>query len=268
MIKRFLVSMLIAVTLLVSTAGVALAADPTTTTVTWDGAGSVTTTVDSGDSNGGVSTGGSHIEGSITVVDANDNPYGYNVDGFSSYLDASVTDGVISTGVNRVDSYSPMYGSGGQTSWCDVGTDGTASVAYRSTTNYAAMTDATYGYQLPGGHNVVISGASTYMIDRGINDGRGNQGYVFATGDGSATFDCMSATASGCWSLTLGRGAGCYTDANFAATGSGGYFEVTGTGNNGVTFNGLGISSGGGSLSLIANWLNNFSVGDYSLTAN
>jgi hypothetical protein len=129
------------------------------------------------------------------------------------------------------------------------------------------MGDGTYTYQLPGGHNIVVNAVS-YLIDRLIQDGRGNQGYVLATGNGIATLDCMSAGASGYGSLELGRGQGCYTDANFSATGISGRFEATGVGNNGVTFNGMGVSSGGGSLSVIANWANSFSINDFSLTAN
>ena len=247
---------------------IALAADPTNVNVTWDGTGGVGTGVNTGDSNAGFTTSGSIISGSYAATDSNNNPYGYGVDSFSSYLNASVTNGFIQTGVARNDSYVPMYGSGGQldTGYVWVG-DGTASMAFRSTTNYAKLVDATYGYQLPGGHNIVVNAAS-YMIDRFISDGRGNSGEVYATGTGSATLDCMSSEASGCWNLTLGRGAGCYTDANFNATGTSGHFEVTGVGNNSVVFNGLGISSGGGSLGIIANWLNNFSIGDYSLTAH
>ena len=266
--KKILFSVIIAMVMLFTVASIALADDPTTTIVTWNGGGNVGATVNSGDSNAGVNTGGANINGTLTVVDSNNNPYSYNVDSFSSLLNASVTNGFISTGAVRVNSYAPMYGNGGQESWCNVGTDGTASVAFRSTTNFASMTDATYTYQLPGGHNVVITGATGYEIDRGITDGRGNAGSVYATGDGSATLDCMSAEASGVWNLAFGRGAGCYTDANFTAIGASGYFEATGVGNDSVTFNGLGISSGGGVLSVIANWVNNFSIGDYSLTAH
>lgn len=255
--------------LLLTVGGAVLADDPTTTTITWSGSGSVVGGVNSGDSNAGVNTSGVAISGTLTVVDSNNNPYNYGVDGFSSLLNASVTNGWINTGTNRVNSYTPMYGAGGQQSWCNVGTDGTASVAYRSITNYAALGDGTYGYQLPGGHNVVITGATIpYLINRGVTDGRGDLGSVVATGVGSATLDCMSAGASGVWALELGRGQGCYTDANFTATGASGQFTATGTGIDSVVFNGLGISSGGGTLSVIANWVNSFSINDYSLTAH
>ncbi|GAI38945.1 unnamed protein product, partial [marine sediment metagenome] len=213
----------------------------------------------------GFGTGGEHISGSYSAVDSNNNPYGYGVDSFSAYLNADVVNGHIGAGCGRTDS-TGMYGNAGQESWSFVEVwSGSASMAYRTTTNFAQMVDASYGFQLPGGHNIVVIDAD-YELGRGIDDGRGNSSWLYAEGTGSATLDCMSAEASGVWALEFGRGAGCYTDANFSATGSG-HFAVTGEGNNGVTFNGLGISSGGGSLSIIADYVNGFSIGDYSLTA-
>jgi hypothetical protein len=264
---RIIVPILVVLTLTFIFAGAALADDPTTVTVTWNGAGGIGTNVNSGDSNAGFSTLGNAISGEYTAMDSNDNPYTYGVDSFSSYLNASVTNGNISTGIARVNSYAG-YGNGGQLDTAFVGVDGgTGSIAFRSVTNYAAMTDATYTYQLPGGHNIVVD-ASAYTIDRAISDGRGNSGEVYATGNGAATLGCMSSEASGCWNLSLGCGAGCYTNANFQAAGANGHFEATGVGNNSVVFNGLGISSGGGTLQVVANWLNSFNINDYSLTAH
>lgn len=249
--------------------GIAFADDPTVTNVNWNGAGGLSVTVNSGDSVGGFSTSGDLINGNYTAVDKNDNPYTYSVDSFSSFLFAGVsgTYGQINTGVSRVNSYAG-YGNGGQWDGINVQVwDGNASVAFRSTTNYAALIDATYTYQLPGGHNVVVN-ADYYNIFRQITDGRGDSGQIVADGNGTATLDCMSSEASGCWDLTLGRGAGCYADANFSAAGISGNFAVTGVGNDSVVFNGMGISAGGGALSFIANWVGSFSIADYSLTAH
>lgn len=266
--KKILIAILIATMSLLTVGSAVLADNPTTVTINWDGSGSVTGGMDSGDSNASFETGGAGIIGTYTATDSNNNPYSYGVDNFNSYINASVLNGYISTGVARVNSYVPMYGNGGQLDTAFVGVDdGTASMAFRSTTNYAAMVDGTYTYQLAGGHNIVAN-ASAYEIDRYISDGRGNSGDVYASGTGVATLDCMSSEASGVWNLTLGRGAGCYTDANFTATGANGYFQVTGVGNDSVVFNGLGISSGGGILQVIANWINNFNINDYSLTAH
>jgi hypothetical protein len=267
MLKRISIALLVAVVLTLGISAAALADDPTETHLTWTGGGTITGNVDCGDSNAGFTMTAATFSGSWDAIDSNNNPYGYGVDSFSSTFLGTVNNGTLSTGMARVNSYSGMYGNGGQLSGLNVGTDGTASAAFRSTTNYAELVDCTYGYQLAGGHDVDVTGADSYMIDRYILDGRGNQGEFYAIGAGDATLDCMSAEASGGWDLKLGRGAGCYTDASYTATGAG-YVDVTGTGNNSVTFNGMGVTQGGGTLDLIANWLGSISISDFSLTAN
>ncbi len=261
-------AMVISVALVISLVAIAAADSPTTTTVTWNGGGAlVTATVDSGVSNAGFTTSGDVMSGSFTAVDSNNNPYSYGVDSFSASLNANVTNGYIDTVMARVSSYVPMYGVGGQVDTAFVGvTGGTASMAFRSTTNYASLVDATYTYQLSGGHNIVANGTS-YGINRNISDGRGDAAGFAATGSGSATFDCMSSEASGLGNLSFGRGAGCYTDANFNATGSGS-LNVGGIGNNSITFNGMGATATGtgANLSFVANWSSSISLADYSLT--
>lgn len=266
--KRLILVLSLALLLTLSFSSVAFAADPTEVDVNWSGSGGVWADVDTGDAEAGFITGGDVINGSYSTKDSNDNPYGYGVDSFSALFTGSVENGFMTTDCLRTDS-TGMYGVDGQYSFSGVEVwDGSASMAYRSTTNFAQMTDATYGNQLLGGHNIVVNNAAAYYMERWIDDGRGNRGYLEASGDGNATLDCMSAGASGCWTLQFGRGAGCYTDASFSATGTSGHFEASGTGNNNVTFHGLGVSSGGGTLAFVADWTNNFSIADYSLSAN
>jgi hypothetical protein len=265
--KKVAVALVLALLMVFCLSGVALADDPTETTASWDGSGWFGISVDSGDSYAGFDTAGSYVTGTYMARDNNDNPYNYQVDSFSTLLTAHVEDGYVDTGCMRINSKTSMYGDGGQLSYLFVAVEeGEADVAYRSTTNYAQMRDCTYTYQLPGGHNVVLD-AAFYEIDRYIEDGRGDSGEFYAVGTGDATLDCMNAEASGGWDLKLGRGCGCYTDANFNANGAG-YVEVTGIGNNSVSFPGMGISTGGGVLQLIANWVGSISIGDYSLIAN
>lgn len=265
--RKFGIALIVALIAIMTMSGAVLADDPTDVNMDWEGGGWVSANVNTGDADAGFETGGGYINGSYTATDSNNNPYSYGVDSFSACLNASVENGIIDAGCLRTDSYPGMYGDAGQSSWSFVGVDdGTASMAYCTTTNYAQMRDCSYGSQLLGGHNIVVDGAY-FEIDRGIQDGRGNEGFLDASGTGSATLDCMSAEASGCWALSFGRGCGCFTDANYHAVGSG-EFEVTGIGVNGVTFNGMGLSSGGGSLGIVANYVNSFDINDYSLTAN
>lgn len=239
--------------------------DPTEVNIEWDGAGLVETTVNAGDDAVTTfSTAGAYIKGSFNAVDSNNNPYSYGVDSYTTYLNAEVTGGWMEMVTDRLTSKTSMYGPAGQQSGIFVGTTGTASVAQRTTTNYAAMKDPTYTYQLTGGHNVVVDGV--YELNRWILDGQGNRGYVYSYGEGSAVLDSMSTESSGNGGIRLGWGCGCYTDASYTATGSG-YFEATGVGNTKVKYEGLGIESGGGSLSIIADFVNGFNIADYSLTA-
>jgi len=266
--RKLLLIPMLAVLLVISLGAPVLADDPTTVDINWDGGGWVGMDVNTGDAHAGLETSGDHISGSYSAVDSNNDPYGYGVDNFSAYLDASVENGLIATGCERTNS-AGMYGSDGQKSWSFVGVDnGSASMAYRTITNFAQMRDCSYGYQLSGGHNIVVSGASYYEIARGIDDGRGNSANLHADGDGSAVLDCMSAEASGCWSLQFGKGCGCYTDANFSTTGTSGAFSVGGTAKNGANFAGMGLTYGAGSYGFSAGWSGSFNVADYSVTVN
>lgn len=228
------IALVLALAVMLGMPSVALADDPSVVTVNWDGTGGVAATVNTGDATAGFNTFGDGVSGSYTATDSNNNPYSYGVDNFSSYLNAGVANGYISTGCYRDSSYAGMYGNAGQNSYSYVSAyGGTASMAYRSTTNFAQMVDGSYKFQLPGGHNIVAN-ADDYFMDRGINDGRGNLAWTTAVGSGTATLDCMSAEASGCWGLQLGTGAGCYKDANFNATGAG-TFTAHVQGNNSTT---------------------------------
>lgn len=265
--KRILLSLILSLVLVLGVTGAVLADDPTEVNVTWDGSGVVITGVDSGDSTTSLNTGGVGISGSFTVVDSNDNPYGYGVDTFTASLNANVEDGgFIQLLTERLNSKSSSYGPAGQESYTFVFIDdGVASLATRTWTNYASMKDPTYGYQLPGGHNIVVS-SSAYLISRYILDGQGNSGEISATGSGTAILDDMSNEVSGNGGVRFGWGCGCYTDANYNATGSG-TFSVTGTGNTLVDFIGLGMSSGGGTLGIVANFIDGFSINNYAVTA-
>ncbi len=266
--KRIFISLFLALITVLSLSTAAFAADPTTVHVDWSGGGAINGSVDTGDSAGGFNVNADLANGNWDAVDSNNNPYSYGVDSFSSVFNGSIANGMMETGVNRLDSKISMYGAAGQKSYSGVSVSGgTADMAYRSTTNYAAMVDASYGYQLTGGHNIVAN-ADSYVISRYINDGNGELGSFYAVGNGVATLDCMSAEASGNGVLKFGQGAGCYTDANFNASGAGGIATITGTGGSSVVFTGMGLSSGGGTLQIVADWLNNVSISDYSLTAN
>lgn len=268
MLKKISLLLVVLVSLMALMGTTAFAA-PTQINIDWNGAGQVGSSVNTGDSETVWSTAGNSIQGTFVASDKNDNPYNYGVDSYDAYINASVSGGgYIEMQTDRLTSKESMYGPAGQQSYAFVGVnDGSAAMANRTVTNYASMKDPTYQYQLPGGHNITVAGSSAYEIKRYVSDGQGNSGNVWALGDGNATLDSMVSEEGGN-GVRLGWGGGCYTDASYQATGTSGYFEVTGVGNNNVSYNGLGLSSGGGSLSVVANWVNSFNFNDYSLTAN
>lgn len=241
--------------------------DPTEVVVTWDGGGVVEGSADTGDSLTTFSSFASFSNGTFTVKDSNNNPYGYGVDCVTTGLTASVTEGFIRTDTERLTSKDSSYGPAGQTSYSYVSASGgTASMATRVSTNYASLKVPTYGYQLPGGHNIVAN-ANVYEMFTGVTDGQGNSGEVYAIGNGFAELDAMVSEASGNSGIRLAWGGGCFTDASFNATGDHGQFVLTGIGNNEVTLEGMGITTGGGNLQIMSNWLGSINVDDFSTTA-
>jgi hypothetical protein len=264
--KKIAVLMVVLVAML-AFSSFAMAA-PTEVNIDWNGAGQIGSSINTGDSSTVWSTAGNFISGSFVAKDKNDNPYNYGVDSNEYVINASVSGGgYIEMQTDRLTSKESTYGTPGQQSYAFVGAnDGDIALVNRTTTNYAAMKDPCYQYQLSGGHNITVANSSAYEITRFIADGKGNTGNIYAFGDGDAVLDSMSSEMGGT-GIKLGHGCGCYTDANYTASGGSGHFEVTGVGNNSVVFEGLGLSSGGGSLSIVANWANNFSIDNYAVTA-
>jgi len=267
-VKKRILGIALAVAMLASLliGSTVLAADPTEVITTWSGSGRVVVVIDTGDTIAGVITEGGEISGSYTTVETPNTAYPYmGVDTLSAYTNASVTNGFIDAGSVRTDSYESAYGDPGQTSWSFVAVDdGTASMAYRTWTNYASLKDPGYKYQLPGGHNIVAD-ADLYLIDRGVQASDGTNASTVITGNGTAVLDNMGSEASAT-GVRLGWGCGCYTDANFSATGTGN-FTLSATGDTSATTAMAPGMTGASSFTIIATWTNSFSIADYSVTA-
>lgn len=280
--RKVFIAVVVALLVVLATGSTALAADPNTTTVNWSGGGSIGGTVTSGnDATVSFGVNVANGNGSFTVTDSNDNPYGYNVDTVSSYIQSNFSGGGETWfQTTRTDSYNSMYGHSGQVVYAYVGSTDAGSMATGSWCNYANMVNCTYGKpKTPGGNNFEASGSS-YMIQQFIaanTDGAGNPTDNFAAfnlnGSGTAKVDCMTTEASGCWPTKLGAGGGCYTNADVVATGSG-QFQVNAAACNSITtpagggwtIGGTG-TYGSASLNIIANFTSGFSVADYSVKA-
>jgi len=270
--KRFLLSLFLALVLVLSFSSVAMATDPTTVDVTWDGAGIIGGTVVAGDDATVVwtSQGVTSNTGEFHAADQNNNPYGYNVDTCSFSLEASLAGGGLAMlDVLRTDAKT-SYGAAGQRSYTFVGIDdGTATLQNRSGTNYASMRDCNYSWN--SNDHITVTGASYYALSRFMDSensvtGDANFAGLQAWGSGDADLDCMNAEASA-GQVRLGKGCGCYTNADFTANGIG-TLQLDGVGNNSATTAMAPGMTGATSFQFIASWVGTFSIADYSITAN
>jgi hypothetical protein len=265
--KRILYSVLIAIVLLFTIGGVVFADDPTTVDVSWDGAGLVSGSVNTGDASAVFqSNGATGNLGAFSATDSNNNPYSYGVDNGLFSLDTNLSGaGIAELTVSRLTSKESMYGAAGQISYTGVSfTGGSATLQNRSSTNYAGMVDGNYGWN--ANDHVTVLGATTYALIRSMNSGTGNFAGIQASGAGDADLDCMSSEAKAS-QVRLGWGAGCYTNADFNANGSG-TMTLQAWGNNSATTAALPGMTGANSFSVIASWVGGFNVADYSTTAN
>ena len=264
--KKLLIALSVALLLVLSLGSAVFATDPTNVTVTWDGAGVVDGSVDTGDALTYFHSEGSNHIGTFQATDSNDNPYNYNVDTCSFSLDTVIGGiGWADLEVNRTDSKSSMYGVAGQQSYTYVGvSNGLATLQNRSWTNYASMKDSNYGWN--ANDHITVIGATAYTLQRFMDSGNVNFAEFWASGTGDADLDCMSSEA-GAGQVRLGWGCGCYTNADFTASGAG-TAKLTGVGNNSATTAMTPGMVGATSFQIIANWVGSFSIADYSTTAN
>ncbi len=281
--RRLLLSLFIGL-IAIFTMAMSVSADgPGTVTVTWDGGGVVTGEVDTGDNVTSFGVNASLANGNFTCTDSNDNPYSYAVDTINSYIQSEFTGGGSTYyQVVRNDSYT-SYGHCGQVAYSFIGSSDAGSMATGSRTNYASMVNATYGKpKTDGGFNFQASGAD-YLIQSFIAScaelqggswvATDNSAMLLGAGSGTMDINCMTNEASA-GAVTLGAGGGCYTNANVTATGAG-TFQVNATGCSNITTPvGGGWSVGGtgtygsASMSIIANFNNGFTVGNYSVTVH
>jgi hypothetical protein len=268
--KIFGIALVLAVLAVLAFGSVALADSPTEVTIDW-GDGSVTApgsgwsggygsgwiggNVQAGDD--AIATfycGGSDIKGTFSAKCTENTAYPYmGVDNFQTYMKAEVqtsSPGFIELTIDRTDSYG-SYGPPGQQSYSSVYVeDGWGALSTGGNTNYARSRDCCmYSNLTPNGYNLEAN-AGSYEIVRQFTANNGDLAYIYGLGSGSAGLDCANSEAwnTGSNHLRLGFGCGCYTDADYNATGVGG-LELYGQGQNSVAFNDItttGSTGGGG----------------------
>jgi len=240
-----------------------------TVDLVWDGGGILDIDVESdGDQRTQLVTDGSLISGNFKLTDNNNNPYNYGVDTVNVYSNNVVSSGSTTFQIDRTDSTS-QYGSAGQQMYAFVGSDGTASMATGAVSNYAGMISATYGKpKTLGGYNFEAVGTNFQVIQQ-VTDGSGDGAYVNNYGSGSSKINAMSSEMKGS-NFKLGKGAGCYTNANVASTGTG-FLEVVGWSDNGLNADsGSVVIPGDGSdnsatYDLTIGYSGNFNYGNFAL---
>jgi hypothetical protein len=267
--KRFLI--VLAMVLMAMAIPVSVMADsPTSVVVNWGGTGVVNSTVTAGTSSvHSFNTDGGSVAGNFVVNNVGDNPYNYGVASTNSYIQGGVGNGVLTYTVTRTGSY-PMYGAAGQLAQSYISADGgTAYMATGSTMNYAAMVNGTYAKpKTPGGYNFEAN-AANFSMGSLISAGTGNDYALFTSlGTGTAKINDMTNEASA-GGVQLGRGAGCYTNANALFNGIG-TFTVNAVGGNNIQTGTINANGNGtvGSVNFtsILNYNGTAGNTDYSVT--
>lgn len=201
------------------------AADPTIINVNWNwtGGGVVNSTVTAGnDAVHALAVNAGNSAGYFNVRDENDNPYSYNVDSTSSNANLWVSGGLATYTVARTDSKVSMYGPAGQNTYSFIGVnlDGTASMGMCTFTNYAFQQEANYGHPegWVSGNQFTATSPTAFQIIHQVTDSEGDTAWLNSSGSGMANISCMSSDIYA-GSLKFGKGAGCYTDADFSGNG-------------------------------------------------
>lgn len=228
----------------------------TTTEITWDGAGNVGVDFIAGDdAENYFETSGSAISGNYYAEDRDNNPYNYGVDNVKAEVKANVGNGYIEYQYNRLDSKA-SYGSAGQTSYSYLGSDGTASLAWRTTSNYAAMKSSNYGFQSSN----QFSATGNHILHHTLATPNSEAKWtIFA--DGTSTVSHMSDEAQGD-RFKFGKGCGCFTNAKVDVTGSGTY-ELEAIADNEIKTD-TGITTDG-YLQVYADFANGFKFDNFAL---
>lgn len=265
---------MVAVFMLVMMTVPMFAADPPSTIVIdWNGGGAISGAVVAGDDmyyNWSVNANSS--VGNFNMTDYNNNPYTYNVDSVNAGFTASVSGGSATYSTEHTDQYAPMYGDEGQKTYSFIcaTSDGSASMAMWTNSNYASLQEANYGHAWTSSGDTFTADASSFQIVHQVTDSSGDYAFINAVGSGSASVDCMSSDI-GSSSTTFGKGAGCYTDASYDGVGNQ-IVQFVASGNNsvnqfGITVNGNG-DVGSACLNTILTFNGNASVPNFSASVD
>jgi len=209
--KKTIAIVLATLTLLMS-----IAMAETTVETNWDGSGNFDTHFTAGDdAQADFSTGGSLISGEWHATDSDNNPYGYGVDSVEAKVKSSVANGFMEYKFSRNDAKT-SYGEAGQKSYTYIDTFGTGDFAWKSSSNYASLSNCNYGWQANG----QIQATGSHYIDHYFSISPTEGAEIVVDADANTVITDMS-EKSGKSSYTFGKGCGCYTNAEVDIVGSG-----------------------------------------------
>jgi hypothetical protein len=234
----------------------------------WLGSGTVDTSFTSDDDAWmAFHTEGNSINGSLYAEDVNDNPYTYGVDTFKTNVRADIQNGGFAAyQVNRTDSqYSGKEGQ--YTSSYVFSYDGSATMDFKTRTNYHDLVSSNYGFQ---NNQQFTASGSTIVIEHELGTGSGEFGNLQLIGSGSASVDYMTDGYTGYNEYRFGYGDGCYENADLTANGVG-TLTIHGVADNNMwAHDGSWSVSGSGGVSHTETWNYNglLNVDDYAFGGN
>jgi hypothetical protein len=233
-------------------------------TLDWSGSGTVTGVFNSGDDATAWVLAHGATSGTFYALDTGVCPYaGYHVDDSSAYIRGDIiAGGDLTFQYYRTDSYVPMYGISGQLSYSFVGSTGTGSLDFKTSSNYASLVSSEYSFQANGQFQAT---GTTFEIDHALFSGDPlNFGQLKIVGSGSAVVDYMADGYTGGDGFKFGSGDGCYTNADILATGSG-WAQVWGHGDSSLSaYDGSWTLPLGGSVSTLWTYTSGLSVTNYA----
>jgi hypothetical protein len=211
--------------------------------------------------------------GSFTLVgiETDNTAYPYmGVDTTSTYVMSDITagGGFIQFEVQRLDSYGG-YGAPGQDSYSLVySSDGTASLDFKTTTNFADLWSSNWGFQ--ANQQFEVSGSTIQVIHTLLTGSPMEGGQLSLLGSGTASIDYMADGYTDYNEFRFGYGDGCYENADLTANGAG-VLTIGGVADNNIwAHDGSWSVSGSGGVGHTETWNYNglLNVDDYAFGGN
>jgi len=197
---------------------IGIASATTSVDVNWNGFGKFDTTFNSGDDAVAQMWTTGNTAGNFQATDSDDNPYNYGVDSTSALIRGDINGGG-SLEFNYLRTDRQGSADAGEFSNSFVGSSGTGSMDFRTSSNYHDLVSSNYGFQSSGQFQAI---GDLFTITHTLQSANvNNLGNLVVSGDGSAVVDYMTDGYTAGNGFRFGSGDGCFTNANILTTGNG-----------------------------------------------